>query len=199
MRNMHDHFECIVVGVSAGGMEALKTILPALPANFSLPIIIVQHMRADARDWYLANHFNSLLTSTVKIANDKEAIENNHIYLAPAGYHLLVEDDRTFSLSSDAKVNYARPSIDVLFESAAFVFGPALIGIILTGANSDGAKGLKAITEAGGQAVIQDPSTAEVSAMPSAARNLCKNAKITPLPEIANYLIKVTEEKGRLI
>lgn len=160
-------FEGAVIGVSAGGLHALKTILPALPAALPLSIAIVQH--GAQPNAYLADYLNRLSAIVVKEAEDKETMLSGTAYLAPAGYHLLIEPDRSFSLSVDEKVNFSRPSIDLLFESAADVFGEALIGIILTGANSDGARGLKAIKRHGGLVIVQDPKTAEAPFMPRAA------------------------------
>ena len=125
------HYEAIVMGVSAGGLGALKTILPALPAHFLVPVIIVQH-RNERADDFLADYLNQLSKLTVREAEDKEPIRHGHVYLAPGGYHLLVEKDKSFSLSADARVNYSCPSVDVLFESAADAFGEAVIGVVLT-------------------------------------------------------------------
>ena len=149
-------YAAVVIGVSAGGIEALKIILPALPACFPLPIAIVQH-RDQRSDSFLATYLNKMSGIVVTEAEDKEPLCSGRVYLAPAGYHLLIEADRSFSLSVDPRVNYSCPSIDVLFESAAEVFAESLIGIVLTGANSDGAHGLKRIKDRGGLAVVQYP------------------------------------------
>ncbi len=156
------------MGVSAGGMHALKTILPALPRDFPLPVAIVQHLDAQSDD-FLVEHLRRVSSIPVKEAEDKEDISPGTAYMAPAGYHLLIEPDKSFSLSMDDKVNFSRPSIDLLFESAADAFGPALIGVVLTGANADGARGLKAIKRMGGLAIVQAPKTAEAQYMPRAA------------------------------
>lgn len=162
------NYAAVVIGVSAGGMKALDTILPRLPADFKLPVIVVSHRHRNSDD-YLEQHMNELCALPVKQADEKEKIIPGVIYFAPPNYHLLVEDDRTFSLSVDAPVNYARPSIDVLFESALAVFGAGLVGIVLTGANNDGSRGLKKIKQAGGLTIAQDPACAEVPHMPRAA------------------------------
>jgi two-component system, chemotaxis family, protein-glutamate methylesterase/glutaminase len=161
-------YEAVVIGVSAGGIEALKVILPTLPASFPLPIAIVQH-RNERESSFLAEYFNRISEVTVTEAEDKEQPCAGHVYLAPAGYHLLIEPDRSFSLSVDGRVNYSCPSIDVLFESAADAFAESLIGIVLTGANADGAQGLKAVKARGGLAIVQNPKSAQAIAMPRAA------------------------------
>jgi two-component system chemotaxis response regulator CheB len=181
-------FKAIVIGVSAGGMKALKTILPALPKNFSLPIIIVQHIGTQSDNVWINILGNSILLN-IKEADEKEKIEKGTIYIAPPAYHLLIEKDRTFSLLVDERVNYAIPSIDVLFESAADVYGSALIGVILTGANNDGALGLKKIKENGGIAIVQDPLTADTSYMPASAIAALTPDHIVPLEKIADVLI----------
>lgn len=180
------------MGVSAGGMQALKRILPALPASFRLPIAIVQHLNAQS-DSYLAEHLDELSAITVKEAEDKEILEPGTAYLAPAGYHLLIEPDKSFSLSVEEKVNFSRPSIDLLFESAADALGKSLIGVVLTGANSDGARGLKAIKACGGLAIIQNPMTAEVRYMPQAAFDATPVDYIEDLAGIAPLLTKLSE------
>ena len=180
----------VVIGVSAGALEALSVILPALPAGFSLPVMIVVHIPADKRS-VLAELFRAKCRIPVREAEDKEPISNGTIYFAPPNYHLLVEADRSLALSSDEPVLFSRPSIDVLFESAADAYGAALIGVILTGANSDGAKGMRAVVEAGGQAIVQSPAEAFAAAMPEGAMALCPTARVLTLSEIATYLQKV--------
>lgn len=188
-------YEAAVIGVSAGGMHALKTIIPALPAGFPLPIAIVQHLCAQS-DTFLAEHLNRLSAVTVKEAEDKETLRPGTAYLAPAGYHLLIEPNKSFSLSVDDKVNFSRPSIDLLFESAADAFGERLIGIVLTGANADGAEGLKAIKHHGGLAIVQDPKTAETPYMPQAALNAAPIDYILNLESIASLLRQLCEGKS---
>lgn len=161
-------YEAIVIGVSSGGLSALKILLPALPADFGLPIIIVQHVGAHSENYWI-ELLNGMSKLNIKEADEKELIEKGNVYIAPANYHLLVEKDRTLSLSTEQKVNYARPSIDVLFESAAEAYKDKLIGIVLTGSNHDGTKGIKKIKEHGGLAIVQDPDTAESSFMPTSA------------------------------
>jgi two-component system chemotaxis response regulator CheB len=184
-------YEAIVIGVSAGGMNALGEILPLLPDDFALPIIIVQHMDPNSRD-YLSNHLNRICKIQVKEAEDKESIMDGIAYIAPANYHLLVEEDRTLSLSVDDLVNYSRPSIDVMFETAADVYKRKLVGVVLTGANADGSKGLAKIKTLGGLAIVQDPATAHVDYMPKAAIATTRVDHILTLEEIANLLKKLS-------
>ena len=138
-------FQLVVIGVSAGGMKALPAVLASLPSDFPVPVAVVQHLSPDGHNSYFINYLNQRLSVVVKEADEKEAVELGHVYIAPPNYHLLIENDRTFALSVDKKVNYSRPSIDVLFETASEVYGSSLIGVVLTGARSDGAKGLKKI------------------------------------------------------
>ena len=178
-------FRSVVIGVSAGGMEALSTLFLALPKDFPLPILVVQHRRSGS-DNYLVKRLDRICTVRVKEAEEKEELQAGCIYLAPADYHLLVERDQTLSLSVDEKENYSRPSIDVLFESAAYVWSSRLIGIVLTGANSDGAKGLALIKQRGGTTIVQDPETAEYDTMPRAASDSADY--VLSIPEIAALL-----------
>lgn len=182
--------EAVVIGASAGALEALSAILPALPQGFRLPIMVVVHIPADKRS-VLAELFRSKCHLDVQEAQDKEPIMGGTVYFAPPDYHLLVEMDHTLALSSDEPVLFSRPSIDVLFESAADAYGPALIGIVLTGANQDGARGLRAVAQLGGTALVQDPGGAFASAMPEAAIHLCASAQIMSLDAIAAYLREV--------
>jgi two-component system chemotaxis response regulator CheB len=176
-------YEAIVIGVSAGGMNALGTILSRLPVDFALPIIIVQHMDPESYD-YLTELLDRKCNISVKQAEEKEKIAKGVAYIAPPNYHLLLEEDRTFSLSVDEWVNYSRPSIDVMFESAADVYGKGLVGVVLTGANADGSAGLKKIKRAGGLAIVQDPATAHADVMPKAAIAASKVDYVLPLEEI---------------
>jgi two-component system, chemotaxis family, protein-glutamate methylesterase/glutaminase len=184
-------YEAVVIGVSAGGVEALKVLLPALPASFPLPIAIVQH-RDRRSDGFLAEYLNARTRIAVSEAEDKEPFCAAHAYLAPAGYHLLIESDRSLSLTVDERVNYSCPSIDVLFESAANVFAQSLIGVVLTGANADGAQGLKTIKARGGLAVVQDPQTAAVMTMPRAALDATPVDHVVALERIAPLLTQIS-------
>ncbi|MCG8685042.1 MAG: chemotaxis protein CheB [Desulfobacterales bacterium] len=161
-------YHALVIGVSAGGLAALTAILPRLSSEMSQPVIIVQHQSPDSDD-FLIQHFDKLCSLGVKEAEDKMPVENSTVYFAPANYHLLVEDDKSFALSTAEKVQYSRPSIDVLFETAAEVYQDHLAGLILTGANADGTKGVMAIRKYKGFTIAQSPETAEVDFMPKSA------------------------------
>ncbi|MBU2520720.1 MAG: chemotaxis protein CheB [Proteobacteria bacterium] len=180
-------YEAIVIGVSSGGMITLDKILRHLPSDFALSIIIVQHQHPESDD-FLARFLDARCSLTVKEADEKEIIMPGKIYIAPPNYHLLAEKDKTLSLSTNKHVNFARPSIDVLFESAADVFGEKLVGIILTGANEDGSRGLKKIKESGGLTIVQDPDTAAVDTMPKAAIASTKVDYILPLENIGPFI-----------
>ena len=193
-------FKAVVIGASAGGIDALGEILPRLPKTYPLPILIVLHIPGDQAS-LLSELFGSKTKLRVKDADEKEAIQPGTIYFACPGYHLLVERDLTLSLSQEDPVQYARPSIDVLFESAADAFGSHLVGVLLTGANQDGAEGLKRIQEAGGLALIQDPATAQVRSMPEAACALLSPSveQILSLDEIARFLLRLKGGDGVLL
>jgi two-component system chemotaxis response regulator CheB len=180
--------DAIVIGASAGAIQALSRILPALPADYPIPVLIVVHVPADRAD-LLAPLFQAKCRVVVKEAEDKEPIMPGFVYFGPSDYHLLVEADRTVSLSADEPVLYSRPSIDVLFESAADAYGAGLVGVILTGANEDGAAGLRALAAAGGLALVEDPMDAFAPAMPSAALQRCAEAQSMSLDAIATYLV----------
>ncbi|UZP66388.1 chemotaxis protein CheB [Desulfovibrio mangrovi] len=180
-------YEAVVIGVSAGGLTALETILSALHASFSLPVLIVQHISPDAES-YLPQHFATRCPLPVKEADDKEDIMARTIYFAPPDYHMMVELDRSISLSVERRVNFSRPSVDVLFETAAEAYGDGLIGIILTGANHDGAAGLARIKQLGGLTIVQAPETAQANAMPRAALEATQADHILTLKDIARQL-----------
>lgn len=180
----------IVIGTSFGGTKALQTILPVLPGNFPLPIAIVQHLSPDS-DNSLVSLLDDLSRIMVKEAEEKESLKPGVAYFAPANYHLLVEEDMTLSLSVEKKVNYSRPAIDVLFESAAYSIGSKVVGIILTGANTDGSCGLNRIKANGGLAIVQSLETAEATAMPQGAIDTVPVDFILPLPEISPFLVNL--------
>ncbi|MGE5468807.1 MAG: chemotaxis protein CheB [Ignavibacteria bacterium] len=161
-------FQAIVIGVSSGGVQALKRLLGDLPADFPLPVVIVQHISPDAGNG-MAKLLDDLCDIRVKEADEHDPIQPATVYLAPPNYHLLVERNGSLALSADPPVSYARPSVDVLFESAAGVFGAGLIGIVLTGANWDGARGVQHIKQKGGLVIVQDPDDADTPQMPQAA------------------------------
>jgi two-component system chemotaxis response regulator CheB len=184
-------YEAIVIGVSSGGLKALKLIFSALPSDFAVPVIVVQHIGPRSE-----NSWIKLLSDScnipIKEADEKEKIGAGNIYVAPSNYHLMVEKDKTFSLTIDERVNFARPSIDVLFESAAEAYKEKLIGIILTGSNNDGTKGVKRIKECEGLVIVQDPATAESSFMPASAIAAVQPDYIQALDQIGELIIKIT-------
>ena len=188
-----------MIGSSAGGIKALRAVLSALPSEFPLPIIIVQHLHPHS-DSYLARILGAKCGLKVKQADEKETIADGVVYIAPPNYHLLIEEDRSFSLSIEGPVNFARPSVDVLFETAIYAYRDKLIGIILTGANNDGNQGVKKIKQIGGYVIVQDPATAEADAMPNAAIAVTKVDKILPIEQIGPYLLQLvnrsTQEFG---
>lgn len=183
-------YEAIVIGVSSGGMRAMKYLFSALPSDLRLAIIVVQHISAQSNNQWI-KLLNDISNLNIKEADEKEKIEPGNVYIAPANYHLLVEKDKTFSLTISERVNFARPSIDVLFESAAEAYKDKLIGIVLTGSNNDGSNGIKRIKEYGGLAIIQDPKTAESAYMPESAIATIQPDYILTLEEIPELLIKL--------
>lgn len=186
--------ELVVVGTSWGGLNALSTLLDGLPADYDLPLVVVQH-RGRSTDSMLCALLQDHTTLRVVEVNDKQPIDPGYVYLAPADYHLLL-DAGYFSLTVDAPVRYSRPSIDVTFMSAADTFGAATVGVVLTGANEDGASGLKWIADRGGRAVVQDPGTAEIATMPQAALRLVPDARVLPLAGIGSYLGDLSRERA---
>ena len=182
----------VVIGASLGGLASLRGVLSALPGGFHLPVVIVQHRSPDADDTlqFLLQRDCALL---VREAHDKEAIMPGKVYLAPGGYHLLIEADH-FVLSTDDPVHHAQPSIDVLFESAAESFGPRAIGVVLTGTGEDGAQGLAKIERHGGVALIESPQTAFAAGMPDAAVAATLHATELKQEEIGPMLVKLEKE-----
>lgn len=186
-------YDAIVIGLSAGGLYVLTKILKELPGDFPVPVIIVQH-RSKEEKTLLEEVVQAKCRIRIKQADEKEKLAGGIVYFAPADYHLLIEKDRSFSLSYDVPVNYSRPSIDVLFETAAEVFTGRLLGIILTGANNDGAQGIRAICNNGGTTIAQDPQTAEFPEMPRAAINTGCVQYIMHLDEIGEFILKTNKE-----
>ncbi|MBW8732885.1 MAG: chemotaxis protein CheB [Asticcacaulis sp.] len=179
--------KAVAIGVSAGGLKALSAILPGLPADFPLPVFIVIHL-PPGKTSIVADLFAEKCRIAVREAEDKAPIEPGVVYFAPPDYHLLVDPEGCLALSSDEPVLFSRPSVDVLFESAADVYGPSLLGIILTGANNDGALGLKTIIKAGGQGLIEKPEEAYASMMPKSAIEACPTARVMSLDDIAAHV-----------
>lgn len=180
-------FEAIVIGASAGAIDALAAILPRLPRDYPAPLMVVVHLPVDKKS-LIVQIFQQKCQLRVVEAEDKVPLEPGTVYFAPADYHLLVEPERVLSLSVEEQVNYSRPSIDVLFETAAMAFRSRLLGIVLTGANNDGAAGLRCILDAGGTAIVQRPDSAYASTMPVSAIGRCPEARVLTLEEIAGYL-----------
>ncbi len=185
--------EAIVIGASAGAIEALSVLLPVVPRAARVPVVVVVHLTPN-RQSLLPELFTPRCAARVREPEDKEAVSAGTIWFAPSNYHLLVERERTFSLSVDEPVRYSRPSIDVLFESAAEAYGSKLCAVVLTGANDDGASGARAVRDAGGVVVVQDPAHADSKEMPQAAIVAAKPQLVAPLVEIAEFLRHATEE-----
>jgi two-component system chemotaxis response regulator CheB len=182
--------EAIVIGGSVGAIEALSTILPAVSVP-DIPLVVVVHLLPRRRSLMPAL-LGARMEAEIREPDDKEPVRGGTIWFAPSDYHLLVERERVFSLSVDEPVRFSRPSIDVLFESAADAYGGALAAVVLTGANEDGAAGARAVRRSGGFVVVQDPREAEASAMPRAAIDAAEPQLVLPLQEIATWLGRAT-------
>ncbi len=183
-------WNAVAIGASAGGGGALRTILSLLPGDYALPILIAQHLHPDDNGGFAENLARDV-SLPVTSACDKQVIQAGHIYVAPANYHMLVERNGYIALTTDEKVNWSRPSIDVLFESAAYAWREKLIALILSGANSDGTEGLRTIKKLGGIALAQDPGTTEYPAMPWSAINAGVVDEILTLHEIGQRLTEL--------
>ena len=186
--------KAVVIGTSYGGMEAIRNLLVKLPESFEPPIIIVLHIGTNTINSYLSQ-LNHKTNRKVKEAEEKEPIRRNTVYFAPPNYHLQIESDFTFSLSTDPKINFSRPSIDVLFETAAWTFKNNLIGILLTGSNNDGAAGLQTIKNFGGTTVVENPETAFAKTMPSSAIELFEPDFVLDLDELAEKVAELGSKK----
>lgn len=180
-------YEAVVMGTSAGGLAALTALFETLPARYPLPILLVQHRAKDSQDLF-EEVLQRKCRIEIKQADEKERILPGRIYVAPPDYHMLVERDRTLSLSFDAPVTFSRPSIDVLFESAALVYRHKLVAIVLTGSNNDGANGIRAVGNAGGLTIAQDPKEAAYAYMAQAAIDTAKVEHVWSLAGIAQFL-----------
>jgi two-component system chemotaxis response regulator CheB len=181
------NYDVIAIGASWGGLLAVGTLLEGIPRELEQAIVVAQHRAADSSRGVLESLLQRHIGRPVSEPGDKEAIERCRVYVAPADYHLLVERGH-FALSVDARVQFARPSIDVLFESVAEAYGDRAVGIVLTGANEDGAAGLAAIKRNGGVSIVQDPHTAERRAMPDAAIARSVADAVLPLEEMGAFL-----------
>ncbi|WP_095152233.1 chemotaxis protein CheB [Pseudomonas sp. Irchel s3b5] len=182
--------EAIVIGASAGGVEALLSILGTLREGFTLPIIVVLHL-PDQRCSHLAEVFARRVALPVIEACDKTPVDAGTLYFAAPGYHLSVEQDRSFSLSLEPRLHHSRPAIDYLFESASDAYGAHLAAVLLTGANRDGARGLTHVKQQGGLTIVQDPQEAQVATMPQAALAMHLPDHILPIRGIGRLLVEL--------
>jgi two-component system chemotaxis response regulator CheB len=192
IRSLSGTIEAVAIGASAGGVNALLRLFEGLPAHFRLPMFVVLHMPEDHNSG-LPELFAQRLRLAVREAADKMPVEPATLYFAPPGYHLQVEAERCFSLSCEPPVMFSRPSIDILFESAAYAYGRALAGILLTGASEDGAAGLATIAALGGFTAVQDPAEAQIPTMPQAAIGLHPPDRILPLEQLQRMLIELND------
>ncbi len=176
-----------VIGGSWGGLDAVRVVLADLRDDLSLAVVLILHRGSDAPEDALVRYFQSFSSLPVAEVQDKDLIEPGHVYLAPPDYHLLVEEDH-FALSLEAPVSYSRPSIDATLETAADAHGPAVVAVVLTGANEDGAAGLKAVKRHGGRTYVQDPATAVRAEMPTAAIRTGAADQVLSIEEIAAEL-----------
>lgn len=180
----------VVVGASWGGLAALSRLVAELPRDFAVPLAVVQH-RSRHADNLLASLLQDLTPLKIVDVEDKEPLEPGHVYIAPANYHMMVERGH-FSLTTDPMVRFSRPSIDVTFMSAADAYLEKTVGVVLTGANDDGSRGLRHIVNRGGRAIVQDPETAESRVMPAAAALAVPEAEVLPLARIPQRLVELT-------
>jgi two-component system chemotaxis response regulator CheB len=194
-RDSNGVVDAVVIGGSAGALDVLAVLLPALPPVCDVPFVIVLHIPA-TRPNRLAEVLTAWSPLPVREIEDKEPVARGTVYVAPPGYHALVEREGTFALSADELLHFSRPAVDVLFESAAGAYGARLVGIVLTGANEDGARGLRAIERAGGLCVVQRPDTAVARGMPEAAIAMTVTPRVLPPAEIAVWLGTLSGSKG---
>lgn len=182
--------ELVVMGASWGGVEALNRVLAGLPRTFPAPVLLAQHRAPGMEDGLLERSLGRRSPLPVREVEDKDHMEPGHVHVAPADYHLLVEARGMLALSVDEPVAHARPSIDVLFHSAADTYGVGVAGVLLTGANEDGTEGLRAIRRRGGVTIVQDPAQAERSEMPASAVEAGVADRVLPLEEIPAALVE---------
>jgi two-component system chemotaxis response regulator CheB len=190
-------YELVAIGSSWGGLNALRTLLAQLPPEFDVPVVVAQHRSARADDTMLGSLLRGITPLRVRDAHDKEELRGGEVLSAPPDYHLLIEPGAV-ALSCDEPVVFSRPSIDVLFESAAHAYGPRAIGVVLTGSNGDGAAGLAEIRRRGGVALVQDPDDAERPEMPRAAIAAVPGAHVLPLAEIARRLTDIVGARAEV-
>ena len=185
--------ELVVIGTSLGGLNALSRLLADLPRTFSVPIVVVQHRAIAPQASGLAELLQQQTPLRVVEADDKMRLERGTVYLAPADYHLLIEERGVLALSTEGPVRAARPSIDVLFETAADAYRDTLVCVLLTGASADGAEGVAAVKEYGGRAIVEDPVTAECRTMPAAGIAAAEVDYVLPLSQVAEHLMTLVE------
>ena len=188
-------YSVVAVGTSWGGLSAMRTLLGGLPEDFPIPIVIVQHRGKDS-DQMLSRLLQEATALSVCEIEDKDVLEPGRVHVAPADYHVMLEPGFA-SLTIEEPVRFSRPSIDVMFDSAAATYGEHAVGVVLTGANEDGASGLAHIVGRGGRALIQDPKTAEVAIMPQAAIRAVPSAEVLPLARLAPRLVELTSEESK--
>jgi two-component system chemotaxis response regulator CheB len=186
--------KALVIGTSYGGLEALKSIIPLFPIDFKYAVLVVLHIGNNNNDSFIS-YLNNISNLNIKEAEEKDEIKAGNVYFAPPNYHMLVEDDQTISFSAEPKVHHSRPSIDVLFESAAWTYKKGLIGIILTGLNQDGAYGLKTVKDFGGIAIVENPDKAVASIMPKAAIDETQVDFILDLNQIGAKVIELSTQE----
>ncbi len=179
--------EALIIGGSAGSLDVLLRVLPAINPLLSFPMVIVIHRKHDA-DSLLPELLSSRTVLNVKEVDEKEPILPGNIYIAPSDYHLLIEQDRTFSLDYSEKINYSRPAIDVTFQTAAEVYKEGLVCLLLSGSNSDGVEGLQSVKDWGGKVIVQDPKSAQVPYMPAQAEKLVKIDYVLPIETMAEFI-----------
>lgn len=189
-------YSVVGIGTSWGGLAAMTKLLGGLPGDFSLPVVVVQHRGKDS-DRLLSELLQDATDMRVCEVEDKEPLEAGTVHIAPANYHLLI-DAGYLSLTVEEPVRFSRPSIDVMLSSAADTYGAEAIGVVLTGANEDGARGLTHIVKRGGRALVQDPRTAEIPIMPVAALKAVPSAEVLPLDALAPRLIELSREQARV-
>jgi len=188
-------YSIVAVGTSWGGLSAMRRVLGGLPQDFPIPIVIVQHRGKDS-DSILSQLLQDSTDLKVCEIEDKDVLEAGRVHVAPADYHVMLEPGYA-SLTVEEPVRFSRPSIDVMFDSAAETYGPRAIGVVLTGANEDGARGLAQIVKRGGRALVQDPKTAEIPTMPEAAIRAVPSAEIVPLHKLARRLIELSRPEAK--
>ncbi len=188
---MMTRYKLVVIGASAGGLTAFEKLLAPLQTGFSIPIVVVQHISPDSEN-YMVSFLNDHCNLRVKEADEKEVVLPGTVYVAPPNFHVMIEENLSITLSVEERVNFSRPSIDVLFETAAYSIRKDVIGIVLTGGNRDGAMGLKMIKEAGGLTIAQSPEEAQVDIMPSAAISIAHPDYVLSLNEISELLMRLS-------